>query len=61
MAGIIGILFFWFTDPRSGLGGWLSGGAIDAANQAWAGTIVGMVGSTLMLLLGAWLVSRKMV
>jgi hypothetical protein len=61
IAGVIGLLFFWATDPRSLLGRWLVGGEIDAANQAWVGTLVGLTGSAAVLLLGLWLLTRRTV
>jgi hypothetical protein len=60
-AGALGIVFFWVTDPRSLLGRWLVGGEIDAANQALVGTLVGMIGSAAVLLLGLWLLTRRTV
>jgi hypothetical protein len=61
LAGTGGLAFFWCTDPHSSLGSWLTGGAIDSANQAFWGTLVGMSGSAVALLLGIWLLTRKMV
>ena len=61
LAGAAGVLFFWCTDPHSAIGAWLTGGAIDSANQAFWGTLVGLAGSGVALILGLWLLTRKMV
>jgi hypothetical protein len=61
LAGAAGILFFWITDPRSGLGQWLLGGDIDTANRAMLGTLVGLAGSVAALVIGLWLLMRRMV
>jgi hypothetical protein len=52
-------MFFWITDPRSRLGQWLLGGDIDTANQASVGTLVGLFGSAVALLIGLWLLMRR--
>jgi hypothetical protein len=59
--GLIGIAFFWLTDPRYGVAlRWNNGeNPIDLANQHLPGTIVGVVGSALILSLGVYLLSRK--
>jgi hypothetical protein len=60
LAGLLGLLFFWATDPRVGLTARLNGeGARDVANQSRVGTIVGATGSAAVLLVGAWLVTRR--
>ena len=61
LAGAGGIAFFWATDPHSRPGRWLSGAGIDAAGHAWTGTIVGLAGSTVALLIGMWLMTRRTV
>jgi len=62
-AGLIGILFFWITDPRYGLAlRWNhNDNAIDLANQHLPGTIVGLIGSGLILFIGIWLLTRRSV
>jgi hypothetical protein len=62
-AGLLGILFFWITDPTYGLAlRWNhSENAIDLANQHLPGTIVGLVGSGLILVIGLWLLTRRSV
>jgi hypothetical protein len=61
VAGILGMLFFWLTDPRWGLAGKWSRGdnPIDAANQALVGTVVGIGFSVFVLIVGLWLMRRK--
>ena len=59
LIGLAGVLFFWMTDRRFG---WWSGAAtIDQANQALAGTVVGIMGSITVLGIGVWLMTRKTV
>lgn len=61
LVGILGVAFFWITDPRYGLAlRWSKGeNPIDLANQHLPGTIVGIAGSLLMFLIGAYLLSSK--
>jgi hypothetical protein len=61
LLGILGIAFFWITDPRLGWGlSWNRGeNPIDLANQHFPGTIVGLAGSLLIFLLGIYLISRR--
>ena len=61
LAGAGGIVFFWLTDPHSGIGRWFSGAGVDAANQTWTGTVVGIAGSATALLIGLWLLTRRTV
>jgi hypothetical protein len=60
LTGLGGLLFFWLTDPTWGLYQPESR-VIDAASDASVGTIVGLVGSGVTLLVGLWLVTRKAV
>lgn len=58
--GIMGVLFFLFTDPHYG---WLSrpgagGNLIDHANEMFVGTVVGIVASLVIFMTGVWLMSR---
>ena len=61
LAGAVGVLFFWATDPRFGwLRDWAGAdNAVDASNQALVGTFVGIVGSVAVLLIGLWIVLRR--
>lgn len=63
LAGLLGVLFFWLTDPRYGVATVWSDTAnpIDAANEAFYGTIVGVVCSVIVLGIGLWLMRRRMV
>jgi hypothetical protein len=61
VAGIGGIVFFWTTDPHSGVGRWLTGAGVDAMTQNWTGTVVGIAGSAAALVIGVWLMTRKTV
>ena len=46
-----------FTDRRYGW--WSDASTIDQANQALAGTVIGVVGSLTVLGIGVWLLTRK--
>jgi hypothetical protein len=61
LVGILGIAFFWITDPRIGLGlAWNRGdNPIDLANQHFPGTVVGLAGSLLIFIIGIYLISRR--
>ena len=61
LLGAAGLLFFWATDPRYGLGGrWgAAENVVDAANEALVGTAVGLAGSVAVLLIGVWLATRR--
>ena len=61
LAGMLGIAFFWLTDPRWGYfgGDRAAPGAIDAIQQASPGTFIGIAGSALVLLIGLWLMTRR--
>ena len=58
-AGIIGLLFFWLTDPRVLTARNATNELIERANEARIGTTVGLVGSALVVCIGIWLVLRK--
>jgi hypothetical protein len=79
LLGLLGVMFFWATDPHLGPTGrtvanwrghadwrhWLfvlrgsPDNIVDASNQALAGTLVGIVGSVCVLLVGIWLLTRR--
>lgn len=62
LAGLLGIGFFWLTDPRHGaLPRTAQAGenVIDSMRHASAGTFVGIAGSALVLLIGLWLMMRR--
>jgi hypothetical protein len=63
LVGLLGILFFWLTDPRYGLAlHWNHGeNPVDLANQQFPGTVVGIAASILIVLIGAYLWSRRTV
>lgn len=61
VAGLVGVLFFWATDPRYGIFRSAAENIVDAANQARIGTIVGAAGSAIVLLIGLWLLTRRTV
>lgn len=59
--GLLVAVFFWLTDPRYGI--WRRFGAaenpVDAANQAFIGTALGIVGAVLFVVIGLWLLTRR--
>ena len=63
IAGLLGIGFFWLTDPRYGAFPQRSASAgdnvIDAMRHASTGTFIGVAGSALVLLIGLWLMTRR--
>ena len=59
LAGLLGALFFWMTDPRFGPRRNASLELIDRVNEARIGTTVGIVGSVIVLLIGLWLMTRR--
>jgi hypothetical protein len=59
IAGLLGVGFFWATDPRYGLVHPPPQTVIDAANQARIGTVVGVGGSVAVLIIGLWLLTRR--
>jgi hypothetical protein len=63
LIGVLGVLFFWVTDPRYGMAlRWSTGqNVIDLANQHLPGTIVGIAGSAMIFVIGLVLLSRKAV
>ena len=59
LAGLLGGLFFWLTDTRFQLQRTTNYELIDHANQTHIGTMVGLIGSGVILLVGLWLLTRK--
>jgi hypothetical protein len=59
LVGMAGVLFFWLTDRTYGWSPWSAPATIDQANQALAGTVIGIVGSCTVLFIGLWLMTRK--
>ena len=60
--GLVGLLFFWLTDPTYGLAAsWLDQQRlIDTANELRVGTWIGIGGSLIVMLTGIWLGTRRM-
>jgi hypothetical protein len=62
LGGLIGAGFFYLTDPSLGYARyWTSSAAnpLDIAHQAWAGTVVGLAGSGVVVVIGLWLLTRR--
>ncbi len=59
LAGIAAGAFFWLTDPQCGLPTRSTNYMVEAINQAWPGTLVGIVGSFAIAVIGLWLTLRR--
>ena len=59
LAGLMGALFFWLTDPRVGSSRATSYELIDRVIEARIGTTVGIAGSAIVLAIGLWLMTRR--
>jgi len=60
LVGILGIAFFWITDPRLGMAlRWSRENPIDLANEQLPGTILGLAGSLLVLFIGVYLLGKR--
>jgi hypothetical protein len=61
LIGMAAAAYFWITDPRYGMALRWSGGQnpIDLANQHFPGTVVGIAGSLMVLLIGVYLLTRR--
>jgi hypothetical protein len=59
LAGVVGAMFFWLTDPRFGTAKAAGYELIDRVNEARIGTMVGVAGSAIVLLIGLWLMTRR--
>lgn len=59
LAGVAGIVFFWITDPRWGLIRGPAGSVVDRANDSLPGTVVGLLGSLIVFLIGLYLATRR--
>jgi hypothetical protein len=60
LIGLLGVAFFWLTDPKYGWPRLRGGGnAIDAAHDAAIATYVGIIGCGLIVLIGLWLLARR--
>jgi len=53
LAGLLGVAFFWITDPRYGEN------PVDLANEHFPGTVIGAAGSALIFFIGLYLLSRR--
>ena len=59
LAGVVGVLFFWLTDPIYGVGRKNFDNPIDALNEASLGTLAGVAVSAAILILGLWIMTRR--
>jgi hypothetical protein len=59
--GLVGVAFFWLTDPTLGVEPLRlsDGNPVDLAREATPGTVVGIAGSAVTLLLGLFLATRR--
>ena len=58
LAGLAGGLFFWLTDPRFNRER-LAQDVIDRVNEGRVGTMVGIAGSAVVLMIGIFLTTRR--
>jgi len=58
-AGGLGLLFFWLTDPVYGIGHKNFDNPVDAMNEAWIGTVAGIIVSAGILISGIWIMTRR--
>lgn len=60
LAGLAGVAFFALTDPKWGmLRPSSSPDIVDAMQQAWPGTYIGMAGGAMIVVFGLWLIVRR--
>lgn len=63
LLGLLCVSFFALTDSRIGFGEKLDGNAntniVDATHALWPGTLVGLTGSGMVVLIGLWLAVRR--
>jgi hypothetical protein len=59
IVGVLGVLFFWATDPQAGIVPNRSPSPIDAVHDARTGTYVGVAGSGVVLAVGIWLLMKR--
>jgi hypothetical protein len=62
LIGVLAVAFFWLTDPTLGVANHLMDASInriDAANQVWSGTLVGLAGGGFVTLTGLWLMTKR--
>ena len=61
--GLLGVAFFYVTDPKFGYGfrvdGTASSNILDAVRTAWPGTIVGFGVCGIVILVGLMLLMRR--
>jgi hypothetical protein len=59
LAALVGVGFFWITDPRWGVTDTPPVQVVDAIHNASAGTWVGIGGCGVIALIGFWLMLRR--
>lgn len=60
IVGMLGVLFFWATDPRFGMFTvQTTGSPVDAIRDAAWGTYVGLIGSGVVVVIGLWLLAKR--
>ena len=59
LAGGLGTLFFWLTDPVYGFIHKTFDNPVDAMNEASLGTLAGIAVSLAILFLGLWIMTRR--
>ena len=60
IVGMLGVLFFWATDPRLGVFRTETAASpVDAIRDAATGTYVGLIGSGVVVVIGLWLLAKR--
>jgi hypothetical protein len=59
IVGVLGVLFFWATDPQFGVVSSQSASPVDAVHDARLGTYFGVGVSGIVLLVGGWLLMKR--
>jgi len=60
LVGLLGIAFFWATDPRFGVvRAEATGSPVDAVHDSTPGTYVGFAGSGIVVAVGVWLLMKR--
>jgi hypothetical protein len=60
LVGLLGVMFFWATDPRFGVvRAETTPSPVDAVVDATPGTYVGLIGSGVVVVIGLWLLANR--
>lgn len=60
VVGLLGVAFFWATDPRFGIArAETMPSPVDAVYDATPGTYLGLVGSGVVVVIGLWMLAKR--